>query len=169
MPGWSEGIRWAPEVSQVAVRVIVTVCSPAWPEFSAKLAFPLAIWLRAAVQPDGSAAMQGRKAAEGTAWAARIIVWPGPQSGAGEVGTLTGSNRPMPKTAGTAKMASIAAARLTLRTLQRCSTMGCRCGASLRNSASRSRGSRFMKARSCVGLATPRVAAKASASSASVK
>ena len=30
-------------------------------------------------------------------------------------------------------------------------------------------GSRFMKARSCVGLATPRVAAKASASSASVK
>ena len=76
MPGWSEGICWAPAVSQVAVRVIVTVCSPGWPEFSTKLACPLTISGSAAVQPDGSAAMQGRKAAEGTAWAARIIVWP---------------------------------------------------------------------------------------------
>jgi len=51
----------------------------------------------------------------------------------------------------------------------RCSTIGGRAGARARNSPSRSRGSRFMNARSWVGLATPRVAANASASSASVK
>ena len=106
--------------------------------------------------------MQGRKAAEGTAWAARIIAWPVPQPGTCRLGLLVGSSKPTPKMAGTAKMASIPAARITRRALHRCSTIGCRCGASLRNSASRSRGSRFMKARSCVGLATPRVAANAS-------
>ena len=119
--------------------------------------------------------MQGRKAAEGTAWAARIIAWPVPQSGAREaapsvtcttVVAVYGNSKPTPKTVDTAKMESSAAARLTRRMLQRCSTIGSRGGASVRNSASRSRGSRFMKARSCVGLATPRVAAKASASSA---
>ena len=113
--------------------------------------------------------MQGRNAAEGTAWAARIIAWPVPQPGARTPGGPDGSSRAALKRAGTAKIASIPAARPTRRALQRCSTIGRRCGASLRNSASTSRGSRFMKARSCVGLATPRVAANASASSASVK
>src|ERR1700760_2855124 len=131
MPGWSEGIGWAPVVLQVAVRVIVTVacaasdgprdrfrplCRPAWPEFSTKLACPLAISGSAAVQPDGSAAMQGRKAAEGTAWAARIIVWLVPHSGACTPGACTpellaGSSRPTPKTAAPAKMASMGAGR----------------------------------------------------------
>ena len=64
---------------------------------------------------------------------------------------------------------SIAKARPTRRTLQRCSTIGFRGGARARNTASRSRGYRFMNARSCVGLATPRVAANASASSSGVK
>ena len=113
--------------------------------------------------------MQGRKAAEGTACDARIIVWPVPQPGACPVKAPDGNSKPTPITVGTVKMASIAAARVTRRALQRCNTIGRRGGASVRNSASRSRGSRFMKARSCVGLATPRVAAKASASSASVK
>ena len=65
--------------------------------------------------------------------------------------------------------ANIAKARLTRRTLQRCSAIGFRGGARTRNSPSRSRGSRFMNARSWVGLATPRVAANASASSSGVK
>ena len=33
-------------------------------------------------QPAGSAEMQGTSAAEGTAWAARIIGWPVPHCGA---------------------------------------------------------------------------------------
>ena len=57
---------------------------------------------------------------------------------------------------------STAKARPTRRRLQRCSTIGSRGGASARNVPSRSRGSRFMNARSWVGLATPRVAANAS-------
>ena len=65
--------------------------------------------------------------------------------------------------------ASTAKARPTRRRLQRCSGIGSRGGASARNVPSRSRGSRFMNARSWVGLATPRVAANASASSAGVK
>src|ERR1022692_4101237 len=138
MPGWLEGICRAPAMSQVAVRVIVTVCScpdgPStnWtppgtamePESSTKLACPLAISAPAAVQPGGSALMQGRKAAEGTACAAKIMVWPVPQSGACAAGLLGAGNKTTPKTAGTAKRASIAAARLTRRTLQRCSTIG---------------------------------------------
>ena len=66
-------------------------------------------------------------------------------------------------------MASIATARATRPMLQRCSTIGLRGGARARNVPSRSRGSRFMNARSWVGLATPRVAANASDSSAGVK
>ena len=114
--------------------------------------------------------MQGSRAADGTAWALRIIEWPVPQAGA-----WTPRSRPAGKKASpvsntaTLMMASIATARATRRMLQRCSTIGGRAGARARNSPSRSRGSRFMKARSWVGLATPRVAANASASSASVK
>ena len=83
-------------MSQVAVRVIVTVCScPAWPstkwtppapawepESSTKLARPLAMSVPPTLQPAGSAAMQGSRAADGTAWALRIIEWPVPQLGA---------------------------------------------------------------------------------------
>src|ERR1017187_8668121 len=101
MPGWPEGdgICWAPTVSQVAVRVVGTGCSPGCPGCSRKVARPLAISeLATTVQPDGSAAMQGRKAAEGTAWAARIIVWPVPQSGACTPGSEVGPSKPTPKT-----------------------------------------------------------------------
>ncbi len=52
--------------------------------------------------------------------------------------------------------------------LQRWRAMRCRSGASARNSARRLRPSSFMAARSWVGLATPRVAAKASAMSSGV-
>ena len=66
-------------------------------------------------------------------------------------------------------MPRTARARPTRRRLQRCSTIGWRGGASARNVPSRSRGSRFMNARNWSGLATPRVAANASLSSAGVK
>ena len=55
------------------------------------------------------------------------------------------------------------------RTLHRCKETGRRAGASARNSATRSRPSCFMTARSCVGLAMPRAAANASAISSGVK
>ena len=59
-----------------------------------------------------------------------------------------------------------AATRLTL---QRWSEIGRRGGASARNWATRSRPSCFITVRSWVGLATPRVAANASAISSGVK
>jgi hypothetical protein len=43
---------------------------------------PLAMSVPPTLQPAGSAAMQGRRAADGTAWALRIIEWPVPQLGA---------------------------------------------------------------------------------------
>ena len=82
MPGWSEGICWAPVVSQVAVRVMVMAPVPARSESSDRLTFPLAMSAPPILQPDGSAARQGSMAADGTAWAARIIEWPVPQRGA---------------------------------------------------------------------------------------
>ena len=169
MPGWSEGICWAPEVSQAAVRVTVMACGPARSESSQRRAFPLEMSAPPMLQPDGSAAMQGSIAAEGTAWALRIIEWPVPQLGAAAPRFPTGKKACTPINKAAAVTASIAAARAIRRTLQRCSTIGGRWGARARNSPSRSRGSRFMKARSWVGLATPRVAANASASSAGVK
>jgi DNA-binding CsgD family transcriptional regulator len=59
-------------VSQAADRVTVTAWSPAWSEFSQNRACPLAISAPPTCQPEGSAAMQGTIAADGTAWAARI-------------------------------------------------------------------------------------------------
>ena len=82
MPGWSDGICWAPEVSQVAVRVTVMAPGPARSESSHRLTFPLEMSAPPMLQPDGSAAMQGSMAADGTAWALRIIEWPVPQLGA---------------------------------------------------------------------------------------
>src|SRR6266567_7742603 len=82
MPGWSEGIWWAREVSQAAVRVTVMALGPARSESSHRLAFPVEMSAPPMLQPDGSAAMQGSRAADGTAWALRIIEWPVPQLGA---------------------------------------------------------------------------------------
>ena len=56
----------------------------------------------------------------------------------------------------------------TRLTLQRWSETGRHGGASSRNWVTRSRPSRFIIIRSCVGLATPRVAANASAISSGV-
>src|SRR5579859_811615 len=72
-PGWSDGTRTAPEVSQTAVSVTVTARGPAWSEFSQNTAWPLLTSAVSAVHPDGSAAMQGRSADDGTAWADTII------------------------------------------------------------------------------------------------
>ena len=113
--------------------------------------------------------MQGSMAADGTAWAARIMEWPVPQPGAEAPRFPTGATVCTPIATATTVMASTAAASATRRMLQRCSAIGSRGGARARKEPSRSRGSRFMNARSWVGLATPRVAAKASASSSGVK
>ena len=59
-------------------------------------------------------------------------------------------------------------ARSTRLTLQRWREIGRQGGASFRNWVTRSRPSRFIMTRSWVGLATPRVAAKASAISSGV-
>src|ERR1700745_528486 len=72
-PGWWEGIRWAPEVSQVAVRVTVTARPPARSESSQNSARPLLMLAPLAGQPDGSAAMHGSLAADGTACADKIM------------------------------------------------------------------------------------------------
>src|SRR5271169_189420 len=82
MPGWPEGTCRAPEVSQAAVRVTVMAPGPARSEFSHMLVFPLVMSVPAMLQPGGSAVMQGSMAADGTAWALRIIVGPVPQLGA---------------------------------------------------------------------------------------
>ena len=71
----------------------------------------------------------------------------------------------------TARNAATATIRVssTRRTLHRWIETGSRSGTSARNCVSRSRPSSLSSLRSCVGLATPRAAAKASAISASVK
>src|SRR5262249_58346728 len=80
-PGRSEGIWWVPAVSQVAVRVTVMAWGPARSESSQRRTLPLAMSAPPMLQPGGSAAMQGSMAADGTAWALRIIEWPVPQTG----------------------------------------------------------------------------------------
>src|SRR5579862_3782008 len=72
-PGWSDGTRTAPDVSQAAVSVTVTARGPARSEFSQNSARPLLTSAPSAVQPDGNAAMQGRSAEDGTACADTII------------------------------------------------------------------------------------------------
>ena len=76
-------------MSQVAVRVTVTACGPARSESSHILARPLAMSARPILQPEGSAATHGSMAADGTAWALRIIEGPVPQLG-GEAPRLNG-------------------------------------------------------------------------------
>jgi hypothetical protein len=56
MPGWSEGIGGASEVSQAAVRVTVMACGPARSESSHRRTFPLAMSAPPMLQPEGSAA-----------------------------------------------------------------------------------------------------------------
>ena len=67
VPDWPGGTCSAPEVSQVAVRVMATARGPARSESSQSRAFPLEMSAPPACQPGGSAAMQGSRAAVGTA------------------------------------------------------------------------------------------------------
>ena len=60
-------------MSQVAVSVIVTACGPARSESSQNVIRPLLTSATPTVHPDGSAAMQGSIADDGTACADRII------------------------------------------------------------------------------------------------
>src|SRR5439155_7415064 len=86
---------------------------------------------------------------------------PPPHDSSGHVFTT-----PKTKSPTVASAARLSAAR---RRLQCWMATGRRTGASARNSATRFRASRLSEARSWVGLATPRVAANASAISSSVK
>ena len=79
-PGWSDGTRTAPDVSQAAVSVTVTARGPAWSESSQNTIPPLLTSAALAVHPDGSAAMHGSVADDGTACADRIMAWPVPSS-----------------------------------------------------------------------------------------
>ena len=66
--------------------------------------------------------MQGSMAADGTAWALRIIVGPVPQLGGSSPQARGGREEGQPvKNAAAAMMASAAAARKIRRALQRCS------------------------------------------------
>src|SRR5579864_1509382 len=80
-PGWSDGIRSAPDVLQAAVSVMVSAPRPAWSESSRNTAQPLPASAPSAVQPEGSAAMHGSIADDGTACADKIMAWPVPQTG----------------------------------------------------------------------------------------
>src|SRR5215472_6685808 len=159
----------APEVSHPAVKVTVTARFPARSEFSENSVWPFLMSMLLTVQPDGSAAMHGSLADEGTACADKIIECPVPQTGGYAPIALAGLNALTLIQRVIIAAASTEAASTTRRVPQRCSAIGRRGGASDRNSASRSRGSRFRNVRNCVGLATPRVAANASASSSGVK
>src|SRR3974390_1490501 len=99
MPDWSDGICWAPEVSQAVVKVTVMPAGPARSEFSDTVIFPLVMSPPTMLQPTGSVAMQGSMAADGTAWALRIIAGPVPHLGAVTPSPLgTGPRRKTPYT-----------------------------------------------------------------------
>src|SRR2546429_8776375 len=83
VPGWSEGSGWSPVTSQAADRVTVTARGPAWSESSQNTERPLATSAPPTCQPGGRSATHGTSAADGTAWAARIVGCPWPHIGGG--------------------------------------------------------------------------------------
>src|SRR5215469_9766332 len=93
-PAWSDGIRTAPEVSHLAVRLTVTARGPAWSESSQNTDRPFVISAPSAVQPEGSAATHGNIADDGTACADKIMVWPVPQAGATATVCIASVNAP---------------------------------------------------------------------------
>lgn len=113
--------------------------------------------------------MHGTDVAVGTACAintTRLFV---PQSGEPSSGTsCAGRSSAIVWFTANPSAATRTTARPTRRTLHRCSEIGGRDGASARNCSSRFRPSRFIATRSCVGLAAPRAAANASATSSGV-
>src|SRR5215470_14550152 len=113
----------APEVSHLAVRVTVTARSPARSEFSQNCAWPFLISVLVAVQPDGSAAMQGSLAAEGTACADKIIECPMPQTGGYTPSALAGLNALALIHRAITAAASTEPASTTRRVPQRCSAI----------------------------------------------
>src|SRR5262245_54271874 len=94
---------------------------PARSESSHRRAFPLEMSVPPVLQPEGSAVMQGSMAADGTAWALRIIEGPVPQVG-GETPRFwaCGEKAFAVSSPAAAVMASIAAARAIRWMLQRC-------------------------------------------------
>src|SRR6516165_12554973 len=92
VPGWSDGSAWVPDTSQAADRVTVTAREPAWSESSQNMEWPLATSAPPTCQPDGSPGTHGTSAADGTAWAARIVACPVPHSGGYEPMFPAGKN-----------------------------------------------------------------------------
>ena len=123
-------------------------------------------------QPAGSVAMHGTDVADGTDWAMRIITSLGAARRRAvdlEVVRPACSRFTISRDDDERAEQRAPAASTTRFALQRWSEIGRRSGASARNCASRSRPSCFIAVRSCVGLATPRAAANASAISSGVK
>src|SRR5215469_6918741 len=127
-PGWSDGTRMAPEVSHLAVRVMVTALWPAPSEFSQNRAWPLLMSVLSTVQPDGRPAMHGSRAAEGTACADKTIECPVPQTGGYAPSALAGLNAVALTQRAMIAAASTVAASTTRRVPQRCSAIGRRGG-----------------------------------------
>src|SRR5262252_1114083 len=113
----------APEVSHLAVRVMVTARSPARSEFSQNCAWPFIISVLVAVQPDGSPAMHGSFADDGTACADKIIESPMPQTGGYTPSALAGLNALALIPRAITAAASTEPASTTRRLPQRCSAM----------------------------------------------
>ena len=113
--------------------------------------------------------MHGTARAVGTVWANRIMMSSVPQPGSAPVGSSCGVNMPYTFVAATSVSSARPSVSRTRRGPQRCNEIGRRAGASARNWATRSRPSRFIATRSCVGLAMPRAAANASAISSGEK
>ena len=112
--------------------------------------------------------MHGSSVAVGTACAISCIVRPVPQF-ACPTSPREGMNSATPVSTVSIRRSSVATISSTRRTLHRWIAIGLRAGASSRNVSSSPRPSAFIDARSCDGLATPRVAANASDSSSGVK
>ena len=150
------------------MRVTVTGSVEPSPTPTAKIALPRMVSAVPTFQPTGNFATHGSRVALGTACAISCIGCPVPHIGAVTVPRV-GKNRPTAVSPASRTRRIEAMISATRRMLQRCTEIGRRAGAIDRNSASRSRPSCFNSCRSWVGLATPRVAANASASSSAVK
>src|SRR5215510_16089196 len=105
----------APDVSHLAVRVTVTARFPARSEFSQNTTWPFLILVPSTVQPDGSSAMHGSLADEGTASADKIIERPVPQTGGCTPIALAGWKAEMPRATAIAVTPSTATASTTRR------------------------------------------------------
>src|SRR5215470_12505183 len=108
----------APEVSHLPVRVTVTALGPARSESSQNCAWPFLMSVLSTVHPDGSPAMHGSFADDGTACADKIIDEPVPQTGGYAPIARAGLKAEMPTETAIAARPSTAMASTTRRVPQ---------------------------------------------------